>query len=119
MQLENAELYYKIRHLLHYFEPVSLTPISPNIMPVITYSRLTQHYEPIIKLCKILLEHSSLHLGREGEIPFSSFLVNMNELFEKFLVGCLRERLVNKGYQVKGGKRKEEGYSDEEKRQHI
>ena len=116
MKIQDITLVRKIKLLLHYFEPVSLVSSYNYSFPKIVYNRLTQHYEPIINLCKLLLRRSLLNLGAAGDIMFSSFLIDMNVLFEEFVTGLLTSKLKKKGLKVKGSKRKETSYSDEEKR---
>ena len=47
-------------------------------------NRLTQHYEEVIKLSKLIYENHDFSLAG-GKTGFRSFLIDMNELFEKFL----------------------------------
>jgi 5-methylcytosine-specific restriction endonuclease McrBC regulatory subunit McrC len=112
MDIEREDLHRKVKFLLHYFESISLIPSVPNSIPEIVYNRLTAHYKPIITLCKLILTKSSVNLRSSGELKFFSFLVDMNELFEGFIVGILRTRLRKKGFIIKGGKKKEHGYAD-------
>jgi 5-methylcytosine-specific restriction enzyme subunit McrC len=110
--LEEVDLYRKTKFLLHYLEPVSLIAIDFNHIQKINYNRLTKDYEPIINLCQLILTKTSVNLRSTGELRFSSFLVDMNELFEYFIVGLLIAAFKGKGLIVKGGKRKEHSYSD-------
>jgi 5-methylcytosine-specific restriction enzyme subunit McrC len=112
MDIEREDLRRRVRFLLHYFESISLIPSVLNSIPEIVYNRLTAHYEPIIRLCKLILAKSSFNLRSSGELKFFSFLVDMNELFEGFIAGILRTRLSKEGFIIKGGKKKEDGYAD-------
>lgn len=116
IKIQDVTLLRKIKLLLHYFESVSFVSSYKYSFPKIVYNRLTQHYEPIINLCELLLLNSSLNLGTTGHTVFSSFLIDMNVLFEKFVTGLLALKLKKKGLKVKGAKRKERSYSDEEKK---
>lgn len=116
IKIQDAALIRKTKLLLHYFESVSLVSSFSYSFPRIVYSRLTQHYEPIINLCRLLLRRSSLNLGTAGDTTFSSFLIDMNVLFEKFISGLLTSKLKKNGLKVRGVKRKETSYSDEQKR---
>jgi 5-methylcytosine-specific restriction enzyme subunit McrC len=111
-ELQNPELQRKTKFLLHYFDSVSLTYILPNNIPKIAYNRLTKQYEPIINLCKLIISRTSLNLRASGELRFSSFLIDMNELFEYFVTASLSSKLRIEHFRVKGGKNKEQGYSD-------
>ncbi|HEY7570578.1 MAG TPA: hypothetical protein VH796_04335 [Nitrososphaeraceae archaeon] len=108
--LIRPELYRKTKLLMHYFDTVSFYPVDANSFPKLIYNRLTIHYEPIINICRLILTGCSINLGASGEIKFSSFLIDMNALFENFVVGILA-RGLRKGF-VKGGKGKEHGFSD-------
>lgn len=86
MQVEEPSLSKKLRHLLRYFEPISLKYFdSRNDSLKITYNRLTIQYKPIIDLCKLILDKSSVNLSSTGKIRFSSFIIDMNELFDVYL----------------------------------
>lgn len=60
----------------------------------------SRRYEPIISLSKLILSNSSLNLQRTGELTFSSFLIDMNDLFEQFLFRLLKARLDTKKLRV-------------------
>lgn len=111
---EDTKLNRRIKVLLHYFEPVSILTSLYFSIPIVTYTRLTKHYETIIDLCKLLLTRSSLRLESSGNMKFSSYLLDMNVLFEKFVVGVLKSRFGSK-LKVKTG-RHVTRYSDEEKK---
>ena len=83
IRMQDATLVRRIKLFLHYFESVSLVSSFNYSFPTIVYNRLTQHYEPIINLCKLLLQKSSLNLGTAGGTRFSSFLIEMNVVLEK------------------------------------
>jgi len=61
-------------------------------IPTIAYTRLTEHYRPAVELARLILRASSFDLGH-GKVRAATFLVNMNELFENFVVVALREAL--------------------------
>lgn len=58
----------------------------------VQYHRLNEHYRHVHQLCQLLLQNFSFYHST-GEIPFSSFLINMPELFEKFIVNLLKYQL--------------------------
>ena len=45
-----------------------------------------EHYRPLHRLCALLLESSGAE-ARTGGIQLTSFLLDMNKLFEGFVVG--------------------------------
>lgn len=105
--VDNSNVHHHIRHLFHYFEAVELTVFSPNTIPTIYYNRLIKHYEPIIEICKLIINASTIKLDKQGRIRFASFLLDTNQLFERFLVGVLQSRLSKKEIQVHGGDNKD------------
>ncbi len=60
--------------------------------PEIQYTRLNEHYRPAVELARLVIENSSLELFH-GEVIGSSFLIDMNKVFEKFLYVALGEVL--------------------------
>jgi 5-methylcytosine-specific restriction enzyme subunit McrC len=115
MQIGEPYLSRKLGHLLRYFEPVSLKLLdSRNDSLKITYNRLTIQYKPIIDVCKLILDKSSVNLSSTGKIRFFSFLIDMNELFDFFVYRILSDNL-NRNLTVRGGKKKIKKKIDTEK----
>jgi len=84
--------------LLNYYNRLDqinlLTPISlSDSFKLIEYTPLNEHYRPILTLCEMLLKDSSLDEETLGKKTAISFLVDMNLLFEKFVVNLLKEKL--------------------------
>lgn len=112
MKLQVKGLSRRARHLLHYFEPVTLDfHFSGGSLPRITYNRLSKHYQPLINLCELLLTHSSVKLDSVGGVIFSSFLVDMNDLFQKFVARILATGMKDKSLRIK---EQEIEYADEQ-----
>ncbi len=61
-------------------------------IPDFSFNRLNRHYEPAIRLAQLILESTSVELIR-GSVRAASFLVDMNKVFEDFMVIALREAL--------------------------
>jgi 5-methylcytosine-specific restriction enzyme subunit McrC len=61
-------------------------------LPTIVYTRLNEHYRPAIELAKLIIGNTSFELSH-GRVRASAFLVDMNAVFEDFLVVALREAL--------------------------
>jgi 5-methylcytosine-specific restriction enzyme subunit McrC len=88
--------------LLSYYKKldyVSLTPISLDNFKSIQYTPLNTHYKNILTLCEIVLKDSSIDAENIGERTVKSFLINMNELFEKFVINVLKSN--EDKYQIK------------------
>jgi len=64
----------------------------PGGIPEVSFHRLNRHYEPAISLARMILRSTSIEL-RRGAARSSTFLVDMNKVFEGFMVIALRETL--------------------------
>ena len=73
-------------------ENVSLVPYARKGTPVIGWTRLNQHYRPAIELARLILDSTAFDQG-SGNVGAITFLVDMNRLFEDFVVTGLREDL--------------------------
>lgn len=71
---------------------VSIVPFRANAVPEVAFTRLNRHYEPAIALARLILQSAALDLGTGGATG-TSFLVDMNEVFERFLRTALRTSL--------------------------
>lgn len=84
------------RHALRTFDGaltlVSRKHYDVRQLPEIQYTRLNGHYRPAVELAKLILRATSYELGHGG-IQASTFLVDMNAVFEDFMVAALREAL--------------------------
>ncbi len=88
----DVSLKARIGRLLHFFDPVSLEIVRDSQFDIVEerYTRLNEHYRPLIRVSRILIENISLNLQRRGKSGFWSFLVDMNTLFQRFITFCLR-----------------------------
>lgn len=59
-------------------------PVPAGALDQIPFTRLNDHYLPALRLARLFLESRSL-ADRCGDRPASSFLVDMNRLFEEFI----------------------------------
>ncbi|MDE0369488.1 MAG: hypothetical protein OXI84_05025 [bacterium] len=73
-------------------EEVSDTPVSGDDLQGVHYTRLNDHYRPALGLARLLLDHLTL-VDRRGGTTAASFMVNMNDLFERFVTERLRRAL--------------------------
>jgi len=71
---------------------VSLVEYSPVQLPELHYTRINEHYRPAVELAKLILRSASFELSH-GRVRVSTFLVDMNAVFENFVVVALRESL--------------------------
>ncbi len=58
----------------------------------VVFTRLNEHYKPALRLARLVLENLTLQ-DAIGETQASSFMVDMNHLFERFVTERLRRAL--------------------------
>ena len=84
------------RQQLHEFdvalERVSILDVPYLMLPTITFTRLNERYRPAVALARLILRSTSFDLAA-GKVRSSTFLVDMNGVFEDFVVTALRESL--------------------------
>lgn len=61
-------------------------------VPAISYDRRSRRYRPAVELARLILGASSFDLAH-GAVAASAFLIDMNKVFEDFVVVALREAL--------------------------
>lgn len=73
-------------------EEVSDVPVRADDLDRIGITRLNAHYEPALRLARLLLDNLTL-VDQRGVTTASSFMVDMNKLFERFVTERLRRAL--------------------------
>ena len=73
-------------------EDVADHPVRSDVLDQIPDTRLNAHYQPALRLARLLLENLTL-VDQRGDHSASSFLVDMNKLFEDFVTQRLRREL--------------------------
>jgi 5-methylcytosine-specific restriction enzyme subunit McrC len=71
---------------------VQLVPYESRALPEINFTRVNEHYRDAIALAKLILEGTSYEL-EGGDVRATAFLIDMNKVFEDFVVIALREVL--------------------------
>ena len=92
LRLWGEESRISLRRAGKALERVSLREYSPALLPEIVWDRLNEHYRGAVELAKLILRGTAFDLGH-GTVRASAFLVDMNQVFEAFLVKALREAL--------------------------
>lgn len=86
----------RLRRPLAALEEVSEVAVRPDLLDDIVFNRLQSHYEPTLRLARLLLENCTFQ-DETGDAIASSFMINMNWLFEKYmtesLAGALQGRM--------------------------
>ena len=92
LPLRSATSRRDLARIEHRLEGVSLLRYEAHAVPEVRYTRLNRHYRPALELARLILGWTSLELfaGRHGA---SSLLVDMNQVFEDFVLAALRDRL--------------------------
>jgi len=84
------------RRLLHatlpLFHTVSVVSFHRHQVPEVPYSRLTRHYRPAVELARLILQNTTFD-QQHGDVGATSFLLDMNAVFETFLYEALKEEL--------------------------
>lgn len=73
-------------------EAVTDVPVRPETVDAIHITRLNQHYAPALSLARLVLANLTL-ADAEGGAAASSFMVDMNDLFQRFITERLRRSL--------------------------
>jgi 5-methylcytosine-specific restriction enzyme subunit McrC len=93
----------RIRQVLREFDlalqNVSLVEFPARSIPEVRFTRLNQRYRPAILLSRLILQATSFDLGT-GAVSASEFLVDMNSVFEHFVVVALGESLRHRGLAI-------------------
>ncbi len=74
------------------FEEVADVGVDVDLADRVLFTRLNRHYQPAIRLAHVVLRNVSL-LDQEGDTGASSFLLDMNDLFQRFVANRLRRHL--------------------------
>ena len=84
----------KMLQLSKFLDEITLQPITNDAINLIDYTPLNHHYKTILLLCELFLQSFSIE-QRIGEKTVNAFLIDMNLLFEKFIVNLIKERFQN------------------------
>ncbi|OWZ84092.1 McrC family protein [Natranaerobius trueperi] len=94
----------RLNRFYHEFRELCST-FNGEYFPTFSYNRLNQHYETTHKLCYYILQQEFMkNLYKETSESFFCLLIDMNELFEQFVVKLLNKYLP-KNFIVSAGKR--------------
>tara|TARA_B100001123_G_C15332258_1_gene1031601 strand:- start:51 stop:1289 length:1239 start_codon:yes stop_codon:yes gene_type:complete len=100
----NKDLRARIRNITQRLSVLSKTNFSGQIIDQFIYNRMTEHYRPVHRLCKLLLDQASLS-EYSGMIPNPAFIIDMNKLFEKFISEALKESVGARSFSVQNQSR--------------
>ena len=92
LPIQSSQVRRGVGALRPVFNSVSLGAYRRGPAPDVEYSRLNIHYRPAVELARLIIENSSLELFH-GEVTGASFMLDMTDVFQKFLTVALREGL--------------------------
>lgn len=69
--------------------------VDPRAIPPINLTRLNRYYEPALRMAGVILRSGGVR-DRTGTLEASTFLIDMNRLFEQFVTVQLRRLLAGK-----------------------
>ena len=73
-------------------ENVAHVEFTPSEVPEVRFDRLNEHYRQAVGLSRLILRHNAFE-SRRGNVRSCGFLMNMNTLFQEFVIVALRESL--------------------------
>jgi len=93
---KQIEAHIRQRALIFYrlLKEVSVIQLSKSNFKKININRLNNHYQPILELCELIFNNLKLSDDIDKTL-FSGYMVNMNNVFEKFLLKALQKRMKN------------------------
>jgi 5-methylcytosine-specific restriction enzyme subunit McrC len=92
MRLRSACTRRLLKALTGPFQAVASVGFDDRHLPSVTYTRLNEHYRSAIALAKLILRSTAFDV-RHGTVRATALLVDMNRVFEDFVVTGLREAL--------------------------
>jgi 5-methylcytosine-specific restriction enzyme subunit McrC len=104
-----------LRGVLARLDGVRLIAFDPRRLPPVHFDRLNERYRDVVELSKLILRSTTYELD-EGRVPAAGFLVDMNKVFEDFLVAAIREALGPLGRHLVQGSTHHPLYLDEARR---
>lgn len=115
MTLRTSEARRGLGWIAAILENVSLLEFRRRNVPEVRFDRLNEHYRDVVGLARLILLHSEFESFR-GDVRASGFLIDMNILFQEFVVQSLRETLGVSGNTLRS---EETVPLDEEKMVHL
>lgn len=92
LPIRNASVRWPLRVIDNALSGVSVPPFDPRRVPAVRYSRLTDRLRPAVELARVIIAGASFDLA-QGAVGAGTFLIDMNAVFEDFVVTALREAL--------------------------
>lgn len=91
-----AELAGRLRRVGRALAGVQLDPAARQLFERLSYHRLNDPYRPALSLARLLLDWLTFG-GSAGEEPFLGYLIDMDDLFERYVGAVLRRAARGQG----------------------
>lgn len=95
----NSKLAKRLLYRHRSFADVSDVDYAPLLVPALEFDRLSEHWEGAGRLAELILRRETL-LDREGGTLASSFIVDMNALFEQFITQIAHGEAERAGWEL-------------------
>lgn len=118
VRIRNQDVRRSLRELATRFAGVRRIEYARWPQPPILFTRLNEHYRPPLALADLILQSLSIRHAAGG-VRGTAFLLDMNRVFENFVVVALREALAVSEGSFPQGARGRQLYLDEERRIRI
>lgn len=92
LPIRNPATRWPLRAIDNMLSAVEVPLFDPRHVPVMRYTRLTERLRPAVELARLIVAGASFDLG-PGSVGAGAFLVDMNRVFEDFVVTALRDAL--------------------------
>ena len=92
LPMRNDRSRWPLRALDARLEGVRLVDYDPRRVPQLTFDRRSEHYRGAVGLASLILSGASFDLAA-GAVGASAFLIDMNKVFEDFVIVALRDAL--------------------------
>ena len=90
MRLRSPSAIRGLRWIAGVLENVSLSEYPRAAVPEVTFDRLNLHYRDAVELSRLILRHGAFE-ARRGTVRASGFLMDMNVVFQEFVIQALRD----------------------------
>jgi 5-methylcytosine-specific restriction enzyme subunit McrC len=92
IRLRDPDSRRKLARVWATLDNVALVKFPRNDLPEVTFDRRNEHYRQAIALSRLVLQYATVETGR-GPVQAAGFLMDMNQVFERFVRSALREKL--------------------------
>ena len=92
MRLRSPRAIRGLRWIAGVLGNVSVVEYPRTAMPSVTFDRLNLHYRDVVELSRLILRYGAFE-ARRGVVRASGFLMDMNVVFQEFVIQALRDSL--------------------------